>query len=198
MPTINVLTFNVFENGYACCGSLHGSLKPRQYLDSSSQTFFPSPTEGLHRLSVSDIPSYWSVFGRNIFKRSDFGRIVVKPTDCSLSVFNASSLLENRFRSLEKDTSLSRNTKKERIVFPFGKKAYLCSWTITSWEMPLKDTSLWMHSWSPRRAKCGKSQDTHAKRAWEGNSPRHIEGVYSTLCLRHTEILQSSVSKSRI
>lgn len=132
MPTINVLTFNVFENGYACCGSLHGSLKPRQYLDSSSQTFFPSPTEGLHRLSVSDIPSYWSVFGRNIFKRSDFGRIVVKPTDCSLSVFNASSLLENRFRSLEKDTSLSRNTKKERIVFPFGKKAYLCSWTITS------------------------------------------------------------------
>lgn len=48
MPTINV-----FENGYACCGSLHGSLKPRQYLDSSSQTFFPSPTEGLHRLSVS-------------------------------------------------------------------------------------------------------------------------------------------------
>ena len=32
MPTINVLTFNVFENGYACCGSLHGSLKPRQYL----------------------------------------------------------------------------------------------------------------------------------------------------------------------
>ena len=123
MPTINVLTFNVFENGYACCGSLHGSLKPRQYLDSSSQTFFPSPTEGLHRLSVSDIPSYWSVFGRNIFKRSDFGRIVVKPTDCSLSVFNASSLLENRFRSLEKDTSLSRNTKKERIVFPFEKKS---------------------------------------------------------------------------
>lgn len=192
MPTINVLTFNVFENGYACCGSLHGSLKPRQYLDSSSQTFFPSPTEGLHRLSVSDIPSYWSVFGRII------GRIMIKPTDCSLSVFNASSLLENRFRSLEKDTSLSRNTKKERIVFPFEKKAYLCSWTITSWEMPLKDTSLWMHSWSPRRAKCGKSQDTHAKRAWEGNSPRHIEGVYSTLCLRHTEILQPSVSKSRI
>ncbi len=117
MPTINVLTFNVFENGYACCGSLHGSLKPRQYLDSSSQTFFPSPTEGLHRLSVSDIPSYWSVFGRII------GRIMIKPTDCSLSVFNASSLLENRFRSLEKDTSLSRNTKKERIVFPFEKKS---------------------------------------------------------------------------
>lgn len=123
MPTINVLTFNVFENGYACCGSLHGSLKPRQYLDSSSQTFFPSPTEGLHRLSVSDIPSYWSVFGRNIFKRSDFGRIVVKPTDCSLSVFNASSLLENRFRSLGKDTSLSRNTKKRTNCFSIWEKS---------------------------------------------------------------------------
>ena len=122
MPTINVLTFNVFENGYACCGSLHGSLKPRQYLDSSSQTFFPSPTEGLHRLSVSDIPSYWSVFGRNIFKRSDFGRIVVKPTDCSLSVFNASSLLENRFRSLEKDTSLSRNVSVSAMLVSMRQK----------------------------------------------------------------------------
>lgn len=123
MPTINGLTFNVFENGHTCRGRLHGSLKPRQYLDSSSQTFFPSSTEGLHRLSVSDIPSYWSVFGRNIFKRSDFGRIVVKPTDCSLSVFNASSLLENRFRSLEKDTSLSRNTKKRTNCFSIWEKS---------------------------------------------------------------------------
>ena len=106
--------------------------------------------------------------------------------------------LKYKLRPLEKDTALSRHTKKNELFFHLRKKAYLCSWTITSWEMPLKDTSLWMHSWSPRRAKCGKSQDTHAKRAWEGNSPRHIEGVYSTLCLRHTEILQSSVSKSRI
>lgn len=120
---LNVLTFNVFENGYACCGSLHGSLKPRQYLDSSSQTFFPSPTEGLHRLSVSDIPSYWSVFGRNIFKRSDFGRIVVKPTDCCLSIFNASSLLEIQTSTFRERHSIVKTHKKEWIVFPFEKKS---------------------------------------------------------------------------
>lgn len=123
MPTINVLTFNVFENGYTCYGSLHGSLKPRQYLDSSSQTFFPSPTEGLHRLSVSDIPSYWSVFGRNIFKRSDFGRIVVKPTDCCLSIFNASSLLEIQTSTFRERHSIVKTHKKEWIVFPFEKKS---------------------------------------------------------------------------
>ena len=40
-----------------------------------------------------DIPFYWAVSGRNIFKRSDFwsdfgffGRIMIKPTDCSLSI----------------------------------------------------------------------------------------------------------------
>lgn len=123
LNTIRVLTFNVFENGYACCGSLHGSLKPRQYLDSSSQTFFPSPTEGLHRLSVSDIPSYWSVFGRNIFKRSDFGRIVVKPTDCCLSIFNASSLLEIQTSTFRERHSIVKTHKKEWIVFPFEKKS---------------------------------------------------------------------------
>ena len=46
MPTINVLTFNVFENGHTCCGSLHGSLKPRQYLvsylNSYPLTFYPA------------------------------------------------------------------------------------------------------------------------------------------------------------
>ena len=75
-------------------------------------------------------PAYLSSHATNRYFIPNWG--MIKPTDCSLSVFNASSLLENRFRSLEKDTSLSRNTKKERIVFPFGKKAYLCSWTITS------------------------------------------------------------------
>ena len=44
-------------------------------------------------ISVSGIPFYWSVFGRNIVKRSDcrsdcgfFGRIIIKPTDYSLSI----------------------------------------------------------------------------------------------------------------
>ena len=199
MPTINVLTFNVFENGLACCGSLHTNLKPRlslvSYLNSYLPTLFPSVTEGLYRLSVSDIPSYWSVFGRNMI----FGRIMIKPTDCCLSIFNASSLLEKQTSIFREGYIIVKIHKKKNNLFAHvRKKAYLCSWTINSWEMPLKDTSLWMHSWSPRRAKCGKSQDTHAKRAWEGNSPRHIEGVYSTLCLRHTEILQPSVSKSRI
>lgn len=136
MPTINVLTFNVFENGYACCGSLHGSLKPRQYLDSSSQTFFPSPTEGLHRLSVSDIPSYWSVFGRNIFKRSDFGRISVGLwLNRPIVVFQYSTppvSLKYKLRPLEKDTALSRHTKKNELFFHLRKKAYLCSWTTIS------------------------------------------------------------------
>ncbi len=38
-------------------------------------------------------PTYWAVFGRNIVKRSDFrsdcgffGRIIIKPTDCCLSI----------------------------------------------------------------------------------------------------------------
>lgn len=127
MPTINVLTFNGFENGLACCGSLHGRLKPRRYLvsylNSYPLTFFPSPTEGLHRLSVSDIPSYWSVFGRNIFKRSDFGRIVVKPTDCCLSIFNASSLLEIQTSTFRERHSIVKTHKKEWIVFPFEKKS---------------------------------------------------------------------------
>lgn len=113
LNTIRVLTFNVFENGYACCGSLHGSLKPRQYLDSSSQTFSPVP----RKVCIDYLCQTYRPIGRI------FGRIMIKPTDCSLSVFNASSLLENRFRSLEKNTSLSRNTKKERIVFPFEKKS---------------------------------------------------------------------------
>lgn len=43
LNTIRVLTFNVFENGRACCGSLHGSLKPRlslvSYLVSYPLTF---------------------------------------------------------------------------------------------------------------------------------------------------------------
>lgn len=130
---------------------------------------------------------------------SSNGRIMVKPTDCSLSKSNTSSLLENQTSIFREGHLIVKIHKKKNDLFAHvRRKAYLCSWTITSWEMPLKDTSLWMHSWSPRRAKCGKSQDTHAKRAWEGNSPRHIEGVYSTLCLRHTEILQPSVSKSRI
>lgn len=131
MPTINGLTFLKTDAPAAevFMGVLNRAC-PWLATWVAIRWHFSSATEGLYWLSVSDIPSYWSVFGRNIFKRSDFrsdfgffGRIMIKPTDCSLSVFNASSLLENRFRSLEKDTSLSRNTKKERIVFPFEKKS---------------------------------------------------------------------------
>ena len=46
-----------------------------------------------HNIFVSDIPFYWTVFGLNIFKRSVFrsdygffGRILIKPTVCSLSI----------------------------------------------------------------------------------------------------------------
>ena len=48
MPTINVLTFNVFENGLACRGSLLGRLKPRRYLVSYLDRYPPSQTYPLH------------------------------------------------------------------------------------------------------------------------------------------------------
>lgn len=127
MPTINVLTFNGFENGLACCGSLHGRLKPRRYLvsylNSYPLTFSPA-SQKVCTDYLCQIYCPIGLFSVGISSNGRiFGRIMIKPTDCSLSVFNASSLLENRLRSLEKDTSLSRNTKKERIVFPFEKKS---------------------------------------------------------------------------
>ena len=132
MPTINVLTFNVFENGLACCGSLHGRLKPRRYLVSYLNSYPLTFSPASQKVCTDYLCQICRPIGLFSVGISSNGRIMIKPTDCSLSVFNASSLLENRLRSLEKDTSLSRNTKKERIVFPFEKKAYLCSWTITS------------------------------------------------------------------
>lgn len=124
MPTINGLTFLKTDAPAAevFMGVLNRAC-PWLATWVAIRWHFSSATEGLYWLSVSDIPSYWSVFGRNIFKRSDFGRIVVKPTDCCLSIFNASSLLEIQTSTFRERHSIVKTHKKEWIVFPFEKKS---------------------------------------------------------------------------
>ena len=91
MPTINVLTFNVFENGLACRVSHHGSLKPR--------------------LSLVSLGSYPLTFLQR------HRRFVL-----SICVRHTVLL-----------THLCQETqKKNELFFHLRKKAYLCSWTITS------------------------------------------------------------------
>ena len=90
MPTINVLTFNGFENGLACCGSLHGRLKPRRYLvsylNSYPVTFSPA-SQKVCTDYLCQIYRPIGLFSVGISSNGRiFGRIMIKPTDCSHSI----------------------------------------------------------------------------------------------------------------
>lgn len=133
MPTINVLTFNVFEKGLACRGSLHGSLKPHQsltsYLNSYPLTFFPAS----RKICIDYLCQTYRPNGQFSVGLSSNGRIMVKPTDCSLSKSNTSSLLENQTSIFREGHLIVKIHKKKNDLFAHvRRKAYLCSWTITS------------------------------------------------------------------
>ena len=85
MPTINVLTFNVFVL----------NIRVR------------------HTVLLGCFSVGISSNGRIIGRIMVFGRIMVKPTDCCLSIFNASSLLEIQTSTFRERHCIVKTHKKE-------------------------------------------------------------------------------------
>ena len=105
MPTINVLTFNVFVL----------NIRVR------------------HTVLLGCFSVGISSNGRIIGRIMVFGRIMIKPTDCSLSISNTSSLLEKQTSIFREGYIIVKiHKKKNELFFHLRKKAYLCSWTTIS------------------------------------------------------------------
>lgn len=106
--------------------------------------------------------------------------------------------LKYKLRPLEKDTALSRH-KKRMNCFSIWEKKHIFAVGLQFLKKCYKRTRPHECIREDHAAQSVVSRKTPMQSGLgRENSPGHIEGVYSTLCLRHTEILQPAVSKSRI